>query len=97
MLLNLVLKHVVSEKSNHVDKEHGGDALILVQEEGRELQIAFEHMKTGFNAILLSIKAKHVGRRKRVIIRDQEIASVSPVAEMFGWPSILGLDHHVKC
>jgi hypothetical protein len=40
-LTHLPLKQGVGQQGQHVDKEHGGDALVLVEIERRDRQIIF--------------------------------------------------------
>jgi hypothetical protein len=50
-LLHLALEEGVGEQGDPIEKEQGRDAFVLVEVEGRHLQIAFAETKAFFNAI----------------------------------------------
>jgi hypothetical protein len=53
-LLHLALEEGVGEQGDPIEKEQGRDAFVLVEVEGRYLQIALAETKAFFNAILMT-------------------------------------------
>ena len=74
-LLHLALEEGVGEQGDPIEKEHGRDAFVLVEVEGRHLQIALAETKAFFNAILLAVTPKHLLRRERPILAFRHVSN----------------------
>jgi hypothetical protein len=54
----------------------GRDAFVLVEIEGRYLQIALAETKALLNAILLAVEPKHLLGRERPVVGDQQVTTI---------------------
>ena len=78
VLAELALKEAVGEQGQHIDEEHGSDALIVMKVNGRDLEVVLADEEAFFAAVLVPVKLKHLLGCKRCIVCNQKIAAIEP-------------------
>jgi len=63
ILAHLTLQQAVDEQGQHVDEQHSLNALVLVQIDGRDLEVAFGNLEAFLDAVFLAIELQHAQRR----------------------------------
>ena len=75
-LASLTLQQAVDEQGQHVDEQHRFDALIFVQVDGRDPEVAFGDLEAFLHAVFLSIEGQHALGRKRPVVGDQQVTTI---------------------
>jgi len=58
-LADLTFQQAVDEQGQHIDEQHGLDAFVFVQIDGRDLQVTFGDREAFFYPVLLPIEGQH--------------------------------------
>ena len=63
ILTSLTFQQAVSQQGKHVDEQHGFNPLVLVEIDGRDLQVLLGDLDPLLDPILLTIQGEHLLRR----------------------------------
>jgi hypothetical protein len=75
-LANLTLQQAVDEQGQHVDEQHGFDAFVFVQIDGRNLQVTFGDREAFLQAVFLPIEGQHTLGRKVPVVGNQQVTAI---------------------
>ena len=76
LLSELAFQQGVSQQGLHIEHQHRSDALVLMEVDGGNLQVAFANVEAFFNIILVPVELEYLPVRQRPIVGDQQIATI---------------------